>query len=77
MTFEEPKLSNAEIFLLGWLTAADWSQIGECHGPALDRLIKLGFAEYRDPMNVTLYASVRASEKGYAWIRDMNRDAPL
>lgn len=37
-------LTASERELLAWLSKEDFSQYGECHGAALDRLVKFGFA---------------------------------
>jgi len=37
-------LSHREKMLLEWLNKEDYSQYGECHGPALDQLIQKGLA---------------------------------
>lgn len=39
------RLSNSEAFLLNWLGREDVSQMGECQGIDLDRLVSLGLAE--------------------------------
>jgi hypothetical protein len=38
-------LTDDQWDLLDWLSKEDFSQYGECHGPALSRLIDLGFAQ--------------------------------
>jgi hypothetical protein len=43
------ELTAAERMLLTWLSAADFSQYGECHGPALDKLIECGLAQVHGP----------------------------
>lgn len=42
-------LTADERDLLEWLSKEDFSQYGECHGPALDRLVALGLAEIMGP----------------------------
>jgi hypothetical protein len=38
-------LTASERDLLHWLSREDFSQYGECHGKALDRLVALGLAQ--------------------------------
>lgn len=38
-------MTTAQIDLLLWLHNGDGGQYGECHGPDLDELIKLGYAK--------------------------------
>lgn len=40
-----PTLTREEKHLLAWLAKEDSSALGECHGPDLDRLVKLELAE--------------------------------
>lgn len=41
-------LSAAEVDLLIWLGMAEFSQYGECHGAALDGLVRRGLARIHD-----------------------------
>jgi len=38
-------LSPDAVHLLKWLSEEDFNQYGECHGPALDELLKKGLAQ--------------------------------
>jgi len=44
-----PDLSAAERDLLDWLSKEDFSQYGECHGRALDKLVTMGLAQVHGP----------------------------
>lgn len=37
-------LTQSQAFLVDWLSKEDWSAYGECRGPDLDYLVKLGLA---------------------------------
>ncbi len=58
-------LNAEEWFLLEWLSKEDGSQVGECKGAALSRLIQLGYADCARPDND--FAGVALSEAG--WLR--------
>lgn len=47
-------LNADETDLLGWLSQADYSQYGECYGPALDKLCELGLAQIHEHRTVSL-----------------------
>jgi len=49
MTTAAPDLTAPERDLLDWLSKEDFSQYGECHGRALDKLIALGLAQVHAP----------------------------
>jgi len=42
-------LSSNAVYLLTWLGQEEYSQYGECHGPALDELIEAGYAKLHSP----------------------------
>lgn len=42
-------LTDSEADLLRWLAQEDFSQFGECHGPALESLIAYGLVEVHGP----------------------------
>lgn len=46
---DAPALTAQERDLLDWLSKEDFSQYGECHGKALDKLIALALAKVHGP----------------------------
>jgi hypothetical protein len=77
-TGREPKLTEAERFLLEWLGKEDSSAYGECHGTDLDELFRRGLAIVspqmvgRDPH----YRRVSLTEAGRAAISRTERQKP-
>ena len=67
------KLTKDEWRVLEWLSREDGSLFGECHGPALDRLVELGLAEIGpDPAGKGLmYRSVGVTDYGWEFLTDM------
>ena len=65
-------LTPRERFLLDWLSKEDWSLLGECKGPQLDKLVVLGLAEINDvavPPGREDWRGVRLTEAGWQEVR--------
>lgn len=67
------RLIRSEQFLLGWLSAADDSALGECHGGTLDALVAHGLVEIgpTPPGKDRFYSRVRLTKTGWevlAWL---------
>jgi hypothetical protein len=73
-------LEPAELDLLQWLSGEDFSQYGECHGAALDRLVELGLAQVHGPGEHqsgfvahgtgSMYRAVSLTEAGWQVVRE-------
>ena len=46
-----PDLTKPQRFVLEWLSKEDSSAYGECRGPDLDALVRLGLASVAQPVN--------------------------
>lgn len=82
-----PDLSADERDLLEWLSKEDYSQYGECHGPALDVLMARGLAQVHgpgehqnfiasDPAGVKgiMFRAVSLTEAGWMAVKAMRND---
>lgn len=74
-------LNAGELYLLRWLGESDASQYGECHGKALDSLIRKGLAQVHgedsgfDHAFIAkgtglMYRAVSLTEEGFAALRE-------
>lgn len=83
MTIE---LDDDEQNLLEWLAREDFSQYGECHGKALNRLVELGLAQIHQPgqhqhfiandwsgEKGDMYRAVSLTEQGVALEKELRR----
>jgi hypothetical protein len=72
------ELTKDQRDLLQWLSNEDFSQYGECHGSALDRLIELGLAQVHGEETETdnnfiakgrgiMFRAVSLTEMGWAF----------
>lgn len=77
------ELTNSERTLLHWLGQEDFSQFGECHGPALDGLVAKGLAQLHEGREQQsgfiaqgdgpMYRAVSVTDAGHAILTAQDR----
>ena len=72
---EISELTKSDLFLLGWLAKAEYSQYGECYGTSLDALVARGLAQVHEKGD-KMYNKVSVTDSGLAFLHEKAEAQP-